>query len=541
MPEFTKTEHRGEGAVRASVWFAFGVLIVFFYFFGLTIPLLGPDEPRYAQVAREMFLRGDWTTPTLGGFNWFEKPALLYWLQIVSYHLLGVNEFAARFGSALCGLGIIASMSLLGRSAVQSEGPAANERILPADLGAWLALVTASTFGIMVFARGASFDIVITFSITASIVSFFVYEQTEQKTARSYIALISFYIFIGVGLLAKGLIGAVFPFAIACLFYLFTWRLPRATFALSLVWGSVLSLGVAATWYGPMYYRHGFEFIDEFFVQHHFQRFTSNKYRHPQPFYFFLWVLPLMALPWIAFSGAVLIRFVRAALTSPQIEAAKGVTHSDTRLTEKTGRAFRLAPRKTIRAVLGTDLAALGLAWLIVPLAFFSISGSKLPGYVLPAVPPTIILSAAYLSRLAARDRAWRHAGLATALFTLLGSSLLLVFVVPGLAESDSVKTLISAADARGYALSRVAGLHTVSHNAEYYAAGRLLRDEAGRQRRFSGNDELIVAMRSEGLDTLVILVPLEYLSELTSDKRLTHEVIRDNGELAAVAVRLVS
>ncbi len=73
------------------IWIALFVLTIFVYFFGLTIPLLGPDEPRYAQVAREMLARGDWITPTLGGFNWFEKPALLYWLQIVSYKLFGVS------------------------------------------------------------------------------------------------------------------------------------------------------------------------------------------------------------------------------------------------------------------------------------------------------------------------------------------------------------------------------------------------------------------------------------------------------------------
>src|SRR5688500_6780385 len=96
-------------------WYSFAVLTVAVYLFGLTLPLLGPDEPRYAQVAREMFERGDWITPTLGGFNWFEKPALLYWLQIASYHMFGVTEFAARFGSALFGLGTVASLWILGR------------------------------------------------------------------------------------------------------------------------------------------------------------------------------------------------------------------------------------------------------------------------------------------------------------------------------------------------------------------------------------------------------------------------------------------
>ena len=97
--------------------------------------MLGPDEPRYAQVAREMLLRHDWITPTLGGHTWFEKPALLYWLEIVSYKIFGISEFAARFGPTLCGLGTILSLWILGRS------------LTAKDLAKWLVLIAASTIG----------------------------------------------------------------------------------------------------------------------------------------------------------------------------------------------------------------------------------------------------------------------------------------------------------------------------------------------------------------------------------------------------------
>ena len=86
-------------AKRAWVVLFVAVCAALFYGLG-AVPLLGPDEPRYAQVAREMFARGDWVTPTLGGHTWFEKPALLYWLMEVSYALFGVTEFAARAASA---------------------------------------------------------------------------------------------------------------------------------------------------------------------------------------------------------------------------------------------------------------------------------------------------------------------------------------------------------------------------------------------------------------------------------------------------------
>src|SRR6185503_1532837 len=139
--------------------------------------------------------------------------------------------------------------------------------------------------------RGASFDVIVTFPITASLAGFIVYELNER---RPMLALLAFHFFIGAALLAKGLIGAVFPVGIVAVYFLFARRWPSRRVFLSLFWGIPFVIIVAATWYLPMYLRHGDEFINEFIVRQHFQRFTSNKYQHPQPLYFFMWVLPLM-------------------------------------------------------------------------------------------------------------------------------------------------------------------------------------------------------------------------------------------------------
>src|SRR4051812_41246566 len=172
MPEISKTP--GEKPTFRWTWPKLLAIVstIFVYFFGLTIPLLGPDEPRYAQVAREMFERGDWVTPTLGGFNWFEKPALLYWLEIVFFKVFGVSEFAARFGSALFGVGTVASLWVLGWFYREAESKRSRDS---STLANWLALVSASTLGIIVFAHGASFDIILTFPMTAALVGFFVF------------------------------------------------------------------------------------------------------------------------------------------------------------------------------------------------------------------------------------------------------------------------------------------------------------------------------------------------------------------------------
>lgn len=512
MPKFTKTDEKPPMPLPQFAWIGLAAVTIFAYFFGLTIPFVGPDEARYAQVAREMFERGDWITPTLGGFNWFEKPALLYWLQIASYNVFGVSEFAARFGPAIFGLGTVFSLWIMGRFISKSQISNLKSKIIPAEFANWLALIAATTLGIMVFARGASFDIIVTFPLTAALVSFFIYDQGADRFAKKkYLPLFLFYVFIGISVLAKGLIGGVFPFAIVSLFYLLSRRLPSRAFLLSLFWGIVVAGAVISIWYLPMYQRHGFAFVDEFFLQHHFQRFTTNKYQHPQPFYFFFWVLPLMTLPWLPFFIAALVEMIKSAI-------------------------YRISSSPLL-PVSSSPLLLFSTAWLIMPLAFFSFSGSKLPGYILPAVPAAIVLTALFVFKLVQNSKKWRRAILMIAASTFGVALLLLIFVIPRFADTDSVKSLFEAANQRGYASNPVLMLHTISHNAEFYAAGRLLRDGDGKLRRLSTISEVETELMAENGQAVLVLVPSEYLSQLTRQTNFTSEFLKDNGELAIAAV----
>lgn len=500
MPEITKPDNKSRSSLPNWLWVCLAALAVFTYFFSLSIPLLGPDEPRYAQVAREMWQAGDWITPTLGGHNWFEKPVLLYWLEIASFNIFGVSEYAARLGPALFGLGIIFSLWILGRSITKTDKQ-------NADFANYLALIAASTLGILVFSRGASFDITVTFPLTAALVNFFLYDRKQK-----FIMLFFFYFFIGVALLAKGLIGIVFPFAIVAFYYLLSHRLPNRQFIFSLFWGTLITMAVAAIWYMPMYLRHGWEFVDEFFLQHHFQRFTSNKYQHPQPFYFFFWVLPLMTLPWLPFFFAAVWKIIKSNLKKSAAESTE----------------FFMEPR--------SSLLIFAIAWLVVPLVFFSFSGSKLPGYILPAVPPAIVITALFIYDLVGKPF-WRNIITAILTATLATTIILSATVVPKFADYDSVRSLIDAGDERGFASSKVLSMHTISHNAEFYASGRLLRDEKGKQKKLYGVNEILNIISNDGGKPVLVLVPLEYLHQLTNAESLKSEVLKDNGELAIVAV----
>jgi len=551
------TKIADQGPKTTYIWTILFVLVIFVYFFGLDIPLVGPDEPRYAQVAREMFERGDWITPTLGGFNWFEKPALLYWVQIASYNLFGVSEFSARFGSALFGLGTILSLWILGRFAVTQNTEInlalENSHAHPVnsaanDFANWLALIAASSIGIIVFSRGASFDIILTFPMTAALVSFFIFDSIGERsftvsesghrasTRRlATLSLIAFYFFIGVAVLAKGLIGMVFPFAIVAFYFLLSWRLPNRTFILSLFWGTLLAIGVASLWYLPMYRRHGYEFIDEFFIQHHFQRFTSNKYFHPQPFYFFFWVLPLMTIPWLPFFFAALWGLGKQVIQRRDAETQsyfKKLELSNIVAEAPPGLSVSASPRVHVSS---SPLFLFSLAWLLVPLVFFSFSGSKLPGYILPAIPPAIILTAELIWRFVQKDSKRAVWVQAAAISTFIAVVAVLLFIVPEFAKTDSVKGLLTAAGARGFSSERVLALHTISHNAEFYAAGRLLRTHDGKQRKFLGPAEVLEQIKLEEGESVLVIVPLEYLRQLMESDLVNTEIVNENGELAIV------
>ena len=528
MSEITKT--KDQKPKTNLVWLLFAFLIVAVYLTGLTIPLLGPDEPRYSQVAREMFQRSDWVTPTLGGFDWFEKPALLYWLQIASYKLFGVSEFAARFGSALFGLGTVLSLWILSRqSSVVGcsslvEKTTNNQQLTFNNFANRLALIAASSIGLIVFSRGASFDIILTFPITASLVSFYIFDSMQRrnivKPQKFYhlpftFYLFTFYFFIGVSLIAKGLVGIVFPFAIVAFYYLLSWKFPSKTFIFSLFWGTLAALLVACAWYLPMYQVNGWKFIDEFFIQHHFQRYTSNKYLHPQPFYFFLWVLPLMTLPWMPFFLASIWNLVKKTIS-------------------------RKAPKAQSQelSTLHSPLSTFAVSWLLVPLVFFSISGSKLPGYILPALPAALILTAEYVWRFAEKSAKRRIILQIAALLMFVGVAILSQFFITGFLHEETVKHLVDTANSQGYTSEKILNLHTISHSVEFYGAGRLVRDNEGKQKRLFGVTEVVDEMNRENTRQILVLIPLVYLNYLTKSELVETQVLDDNGELAIALVK---
>jgi 4-amino-4-deoxy-L-arabinose transferase-like glycosyltransferase len=532
---------------------------VAFYFYGLGhFPLLGPDEPRYAQVAREMFLRHDWITPTLGGRPWFEKPALLYWMMIGSFKLFGVTEFAARLPAALSGLLTVAAVLVVAPQATR-DTPQRDSFMF------WSVLAAGTSLGIVVFSRAASFDIVLTMTTTWALVFFLLHEfEANPKLRRAFLA--GCYLFVGVSLLAKGLVGFVIPVGVVGLYYFLARRLPPRSTLVSLLWGLPLALLVAGVWYVPVIQRHGWLFVDQFFIQHHFARYLSNKYHHRAAFYYYLLILPLLALPWTAF-------LIDGLLQARQWVRSGSTDSADDRMRR---------------------LMIFALAWILFPLLFFSVSSSKLPGYLLPVLPAVALIIGERFRRLSATsgDRSapvsrWPliTTGVACLLLavgtlvyslktgrlpasyalpiallmfaagclpfllrrnpaiplTCLGLATLLVLVI-GLGwaqrftERESAKRLLQEAGARGYSNAPLYGMQRDDRSPEFYASGRIVYEPDDEPVMYEGLGQIVSESRRRRT-TILTMVPLKDVMQFRELSSMRVDVIGDNGKFAMLAV----
>ncbi len=210
------------------------------FFFGLgNVPLIGPDEPRYVEVAREMYVSGDWITPKLAGEFWFEKPALLYWLAALGFTVLGVSEFSARLGVAALSTCGVLLLYLFGRY-VRDRSYGTGSALSLATMGLWIG-----------FSRGATFDLPLAVASECAILSFFLSDRRDHK-GKSAFWLLACGVAFGLGVLAKGLAGLVIPGLVIGIYLLVSRRL-RLVFSQPLVvFGSaILFLLTAGTWYGP--------------------------------------------------------------------------------------------------------------------------------------------------------------------------------------------------------------------------------------------------------------------------------------------------
>jgi 4-amino-4-deoxy-L-arabinose transferase-like glycosyltransferase len=399
-------------------------------FGGDQLGLVGADEPRYAQVAREMLeahseachevkakivphslrltdleasyhcLMGGTVTPILYGQPWLEKPALYYWRAMGFFKEFGVSDWSARLPSSSGAFALIFLIFLHMR------------RFRPGGhLDA--ALITMSSVAIFSFSRGASTDMQLAAPFCIGMLGWYAWYETGKK-----FWLFDLYFFGAAATLAKG---PVAPFLALAIILLFAglrreWSLLRRT-----IWvpGLILYFAMVLPWYLAVQFRNP-SFFRVFFKEHNLERFATNRYQHHQPVWYYVAVLIIGLMPWTVIA-------IRALVDSIAVSIAEWkVRHNPKRYLGHT-RAGDAFPEFLV-------------LWALFPIVFFSFSGSKLPGYILPSIPPLTILTGDYLNRIRRRGLPrwlqWGHAA----------TSAVLVFVLTLAPQHMKYETLVPSA-----------------------------------------------------------------------------------------------
>jgi 4-amino-4-deoxy-L-arabinose transferase-like glycosyltransferase len=365
---------RGTTVREVTVFLLF---TAFFLLYGLTpilggdgLGLVGADEPRYAQIAHEMLVRfdsahtlkdklGACVTPYLYGSPWLEKPALYYWRAMFLFQDFGVHDWSARLPSTTFAFIMIGLIYLHMR------------RFRPGGhLDA--ALITVACAGIIGFSRGASTDMQMAAPLSIGLLGWYAWYETGSK-----FWLYDIYFFTGLATLAKG---PVAPFLAALIIAAFAllrreWVIVRRSF-----WwpGIVLYSAMVLPWFIAVQHQNP-TFFREFFLEHNLERFATDRYQHLQPFWYYLVVIVLAVMPWTVLAIRALVDGIQTSVAEWRLRHSKDGAPSVSR----PGDAF---PEFLV-------------LWALIPIVFFSFSQSKLPGYILPSIPPMTILTGDFLFR----------------------------------------------------------------------------------------------------------------------------------------------
>ncbi len=303
-----------------------------FFFLGLgSYSLKEPDEGRYAEIPREMVEQGDYVVPHLNYIRYFEKPPLLYWMTAASYKLLGVSEWAFRLPNALMALLCVLATYLFAARAFGRR------------MALISSLILASSFGFFAMARIVTIDMLFAFLLFASLLCFCRFYRERRR-----FFLYSFYVTMALGVLAKGPVAIVLLGATIFLFLLSEKKLSFLKDTLS-PGGLALLCVIALPWFVVMCVKEK-EFFQFFVVDQNVLRFLTSKHKRSGPIYYFLPVLFGGLFPWSFF-----------------------------------------LPRAVLRLWRSSELR-LFFIWALVVFVFFSLSGSKLPPYILPIYPALAVI-----------------------------------------------------------------------------------------------------------------------------------------------------
>ena len=316
--------------------------------------LVKSDEGRYAEIAREMHVSGNWVTPRLNDLKYFYKPPLQYWATAAAYGTLGESAFAARLWPALSGFLTVLFAGFTAR------------RVFGAPYAVPVAAVLASALWWIGLSHANSLDAGVSSFMAAALFALMLAQRDGIGLRAERGWMLVCWAAMALAVLSKGLIGIVLPGGALVAYTLLArdWNVWRRLHILS---GAMLFVAIAAPWF-VVVTRANPEFFHYFFIHEHFERFLTTVSRRTAPWWYFVPLLLASVLPWLA------------ALPAAALSAGR-----------RSAQANGFRP------------ALLALVWSVVIFLFFSVSSSKLPAYILPVVPALALLIGLWLP--AARGR----------------------------------------------------------------------------------------------------------------------------------------
>lgn len=370
------TRHTAEGFSRKDVPFVAGLFFLglfLFLFYTWAMPLIDPDEPRYASTAREMALNGDWIVPHFNGEPRINKPPVFYWAIAICYKLFGIHGLGARLPSALAAIGTVMIVYFWGK------------RIEGRKSGFWAGVTLMISPLFFFVARFCITDMLLTFFFSSALYLFFVeYREARKKNSRRLLL----YFLLSMVFLVKGPVGVLLFIIITSCFLLWARDLRYAK-RLWYLPGFLLFAGVICAWGVPFWASLGTKQVLSMFTRETSGRFVSG-YAHPEPFYYYVPAFMMGFFPWSAFVFVPIVSLFKKSAGMPP---------------EKKKETCFL------------------VSWMVISLVFFSLSKSKLMTYILP-LSPSVVLLILPLSRLQAEQKlvkwiaaaSWAVAGIFTAI-----------------------------------------------------------------------------------------------------------------------------
>ena len=322
---------------------------------GLSGPALtDSDEAFYAESSREMIERSDWLTPYFNGVTRFEKPVLYYWMAAVTYTVSGVSAWAARLPSALAGIGLVVLAYVAAR------------RWYDDRTAFYAGLIVATSFGSIAMAHQALPDLPLALFISITIWGAYVGLLTAPSNTAVTSSRQSWLILSAVGaafaFLVKGPVGIALLLAVLVPLTIIEWALFKHLWhvrAVHVAVATIIGLALAVPWYFAMTMEHGVEYLERFFIAENLDRFATDRYNAPRPFWYYGPIVIGGLLPWSLFLPLGIRQLVHSRMNwRPSVV--------------------------TIRIAL----------WAIMPLLFYTFSVGKQPRYILPVLIPLSILLA---------------------------------------------------------------------------------------------------------------------------------------------------